>query len=243
MSKLTKIQVRLFGRNVSILIVIIILVSCVVCCGIGLILPKPEQTADVTVEKTVGLVSEPTNTPQLTNTPKPTETPNPTETPKPTNTPQLTNTPKPTETPEAASSIELDLYASGSLGVNRMVWEQKHKPDAGSSLDTYDNLKYRIMFLDDKIYHFDVTLSNGELSLEDARAMIEVYLPDDSEFVKTYIPAHADYLKVDVYKSESLKGRFEYDWIWDDSEPGTFIVIYELYSDGSSAIIAPGNNP
>ena len=224
MSKLTDAKVKLFGRNIPILTVIIILLGCVLCCGIRYIQIQLWPDLATNTEKTSELVSESTNTP------------------KPTNTPRRTNTPRPTE---AASSIELDVYASGGLGVNRKVWEQDHKPDkpddTGSS--TYDNLKYRVMFLDENVYYLDVNLSSSELSLENAQALASVYLPNDGKFVETYVPAHADYLIVDVYTSESLKERFKDDWVWDDSEPGTFIVIYGLFPDGSSATIAPGNNP
>lgn len=147
-----------------------------------------------------------------------------------------TATPEPTE-----PVIEPDSFASGGLGLSKAAWEQTHKLSEKGYIDIYDNGKYLVTFVDDKVQYLEVELSDGsKLSPEDARAMTKPLLPQDSQFVETY--THLDTLLVDIYTSKSLKERFEPDW-WFGSEPGTFITIYGLFSSGSKVTISTGNNP
>ncbi|MGC9346587.1 MAG: hypothetical protein ACP5JG_00495, partial [Anaerolineae bacterium] len=82
----------------------------------------------------------------------------------------------------------------------------------------------------------------GELTLQDAQAIARWYIPGDSELIETYVPADQDYLTVDLFVSESLAEVFDETW-WFGSDPGTFIIDYALFEDGSSMIIGTGNNP
>ena len=234
MGKLSQNEVVLFEKNLSINAISGIFVGAF--CILALIVFTSCGQGTTTIEATAKPI-EPTSTPQPTNTSEPTDTPQLTDTPKPTDPPEATSTTEPT--------AELDNYASGGLGLEKVAWEQTHEFDEEAySYHHYDGGKYVVDFVNDRISYLEVTLSDGEVPLEESRMIARDLIPQDSEFVETYVPTDQDYLKVDVYNSESLKDRFEFaQWVWSDSEPGTFIMMHLLFSDGSTLMIATGNNP
>jgi len=93
----------------------------------------------------------------------------------------------------------LQPFASGGLGLSKAEWEQQHTQSGtfGSFVD-YDNGKYALTFVDDKIEY-----------LEQARDAAQTLTPEDSQFLETYSPEGFPELIVDLYVSESLKGRFD----------------------------------
>lgn len=208
----------------------------------------------------------PTDTPTATNTPTPTSTPTATgtstatpattatatltptatATPTATLTPVATSTPTvmPTSTPTATIAPAMTGLVSGALGLSRNQWEQNHVrgvTDVGFT--EYDDGQYSILFQGDLIGHIERNYRKTQVSLDVARKDATALIPEDSRLVETYSPPNLPELVVDLYHSESLKGRFPGD-VWIGGEPGDFIAVYGVF-DGKvpRTVIALGNNP
>jgi hypothetical protein len=197
--------------------------------------------------ETASPTTEATAVPEATEAPKPTDTPTPKPTNIPTTEPTNTPEPKPTSTPEPTNTPEatLEPFPSGGLGLSKAEWEQEHIEDDTSDMFTnYDGGKYSVTFVDDKIQYLERVFTDGQPTLDVARSEAQTLIPEDSQFLETYSPEGLPELIVDLYISESLGERSESDWVWFDSEIGTFIAIYGVF-DGrvTRMIIATGNNP
>lgn len=180
----------------------------------------------------------------VTSTSTPTNTPRPTDTAKPIDTSTLEPTDMPTDAPEPEPTRTPEPFPSGGLGASKAQWEQEHtEGETIFAMIEYDNGAYLVTFVDDKIQHLELTVTDDP-NLDNARTRAETFIPEDSQFQETYSPEGFPELIVDLYTSESLGKRFASDWVWFDSEPGTFIVIYSVY-DGNVAriLMATGNNP
>ena len=190
---------------------------------------------------------DPTSTVEPTSTLAPTGTPEPTNTPQPTATPEPTVTFEPidTATPEVAPSSSLGAFSSGGLGLSKSEWEQQHNADEDSyDIGYYDDGKYLVLFDEGKISEIELMFDELDLTLDEARIEAEALIPEDNQFVETYSPDDFPEWTVDVYSSESLIGQYEADWVWFDSDPGTFSILYDVY-DGFVAriVIATGDSP
>lgn len=230
------------------------------CCVLGLVLaPNAPETASTTTSTTTApAVAQPATaetepTEAATTAPAPTIGP-PAETPtaRPTRTPAPTYTPAPTRT----ATPTLAPLQSGGLGILRTEWEARHgagtkDPALGY---TYDG-GYFVLFQNDPagastVWNIEQRFAGDGISLEDARAISTLLLPDDRKLIRTYTSAGGRL--VDLYRSEWLKDRFpatmklgDSDFsMWIEGEPGDFIVLYRAATGKvSSIIVAIGNNP
>ena len=126
--------------------------------------------------------------------------------------------------------------------MSKEIWEDRYGAGSDHFMGfSYANDGYWVTFIDNRIEWLGIQ-ELGFPSLEEARTLAGRFLPRDSVYVETYVPEDVPQLSVDVYTSESLIERFDSDW-WFGSEPGTFIVVYALFEDGSDMVIATGNNP
>jgi len=187
------------------------------------------------------------NVPALTATPVPPtarEVP-PTVTPVPSAATEVPPTAMPASpTATQLPSPTLDTFASGGLGLSKAQWEQEHsQSDAWGGLVEYDDGKYLVSFVDDRIQHLEWAFAADEPTLTEARAQAKTLIPEDSQFLETYNPEGFPELNVDLYLSESLKERFDTDW-FIGGDRGNFIVVCGVF-DGNvpRIVIATGNNP
>lgn len=141
-------------------------------------------------------------------------------------------------------------YASGGLGLELTAWEQEHgkgKPDNASSpmFYGYEDGKFQVQFSKIKSgnveYIESVWGDRNAVPIEDARKESKQFIPADSKFVKSYTSRSGS--TVDLYVSESLKGRFS-DEDWTGGKPGDFIILYRNQTGKTTTfIISTGNNP
>ena len=177
----------------------------------------------------------------LTSTVKPTSTLAPTGTPEPTATPRPVDTP----TREVVPSSPTGAFSSGGLGLSKAEWERQHNADEDSyDMGYYDDGKYLVLLDEGKISEIELMFDELDLTLDEARIEAEFLIPEDNQVVENYSPDDSPEWMVDVYRSESLIGQYEADWIWFDSDPGTFSILYAVH-DGLVAriIIATGDSP
>jgi hypothetical protein len=176
--------------------------------------------------------------------------PEATETPRPTNTPTVEQTstpePEPTQTPtvEPIPSPPFEPFPSGGLGLGKAEWDQQHtEGDTTYGLVAYDDGRYSVIFVDDKIQYLERVFVGDQPTLDEARAEAETLIPEDSQFLETYSPEGFPELTIDLYMSESLRKRFDAD-VFIGGGPGNFIAIYGVF-DGRvpRIVIATGNNP
>ena len=191
--------------------------------------------------------AKPTSTLAPTGTPEPTDTPQPTATPETTATPEPTATSKPVDTPTrvVAPSSPTGAFSSGGLGLSKAEWERQHNPDEDSyDIGYYDDGKYLVLFDEDKISEIELMFDRLDLTLDEARTEAESLIPEDNRSIETYSPDGFPEWTIDVYSSESLIGQYESDWVWLDSDPGTFSILYEIYEDFvARAVITTGDSP
>lgn len=224
MSKLTKTQITLFGRRISLLVLIIIVLICsgITCSGIIVTILTPKEPPVLTTNDEIPTIV-------------PSKTPD-TPTSNSTNIPAHTDTPEPTHT--------LEPFPSEGLGMSKLQWEQSHiETGTEFGMTVYDDGTYLVIFVDENIQSLEPAI--GKLSIKESRAFAETFLPVDRQFVETYSPEELSFLTVDLYMSESLKGRFSSDW-FIGGDPGSFIVVYGDDDDDGRIeriIIATGNNP
>jgi hypothetical protein len=104
-----KKQATLFGRSISLVVIIAVVLGCIVlsCCGLMLAMPSPKETTS-TVANTQAATSPSRviDIPTLTSTPEPTYTLESTPTPEPSKTPKPTIIlePEPTPTSDTLST-------------------------------------------------------------------------------------------------------------------------------------------
>lgn len=151
---------------------------------------------------------------------------------------------QPSQTPSAPA------YASGGLGLDRTDWERAHsegKPDNPSRpmFFAYEGGKFQVQFSEIRAgsveYVERVWGDRNAVPIEDARKESKQFIPADAKFVKTYTARSGS--TVDLYKSDSLKGRFKDD-DWTGGMPGDFIILYRNQTGKvTTFIISTGNNP
>lgn len=157
--------------------------------------------------------------------------------------------PTPTDVPVA--------FTSGGLGLSQAEWESVHgqgTPEVGTLVE------YNLF--SDGEYQFEVSftagnadtigdypLDGGTMTLDEARAESQKYMPSDSGLVEIYVDRGG--LTVDLYSSESLKSRFTDTGgalgdPWINGQPGQFIVAYSPAVDPGlylGFVLGIGNNP
>jgi hypothetical protein len=142
------------------------------------------------------------------------------------------------------------IYASGGLGLDRADWERSHgsgAPDNPSSpmIFGYEGGKFQVQFSSVRsgnVEHVERAWGDrNAVPIEEAREESKQFIPADAKFVKTYTSRSGS--TVDLYKSESLKGRFSDD-DWTGGKPGDFIILYRNQTGRTTTFIAAtGNNP
>lgn len=149
-----------------------------------------------------------------------------------------------------AQAPSAPAYASGGLGLDRADWERAHgegRPDSPSSpmFFAYEGGTFQVRFSQissgNVSYVERVWGDRNALPIEDARKESKQVIPADAKFVKTYTSQGGS--TVDLYKSESLKGRFKGNE-WTGGKPGDFIILYRNQTGRTTTFIAAtGNNP
>lgn len=151
---------------------------------------------------------------------------------------------QPTPTPSGPA------YASGGLGLDRADWERSHgsgAPDNPSSpmVFGYEGGKFQVQFSSVRSGNVEyverVWGDRNAVPIEEAREESKQFIPADAKFVKIYTSRSGS--TVDLYKSESLRGRFSND-DWTGGKPGDFIILYRNQTGRTTTfIIGTGNNP
>lgn len=141
-------------------------------------------------------------------------------------------------------------YATGGLGLDRADWERVHgegKPDNPGSpmIFGYEGGKFQVQFSGVRSGNVEyverVWGDRNAVTLDDARKESKQFIPADGKFVRTYTSQSGS--TVDLYRSESLKGRFGAD-NWTGGKPGDFIILYRNQTGRTTTFIAAtGNNP
>lgn len=154
---------------------------------------------------------------------------------------------QPSLSPTAPSA---PAYASGGLGLDRAAWERTHgegKPDDPSRpmFFDYEGGKFQVRFSGVRAGNVEyverVWGDRNAVTLEDARKESKQFVPTDAKFVRTYTSRSGS--TVDLYRSESLKGRFGAN-DWTGGKPGDFIILYRNQTGRTTTFIAAtGNNP
>jgi hypothetical protein len=152
--------------------------------------------------------------------------------------------PQPTPAPSAPA------YASWGLGLDRADWERARgegKPDnqGRPTFFGYEGGKFQVQFSGVRTGNVEyverVWGDRNAVPIEEARKESKQFIPADAKFVRTYTSNSGS--TVDLYKSESLKGRFAAD-DWTGGKPGDFIVLYRNQTGRTTTfIISTGNNP
>jgi DNA-directed RNA polymerase subunit RPC12/RpoP len=198
---------------------------------------EPMAVVENTPAPTAGL--EPTSTVEPTSTFVPTGTPEPINTPEPTVTPEPTATLEPVNTPtrEVAPSSPTGAFSSGGLGLSKAEWEQQHNADEDlDDMGFYDNGKYLVLFIEDKVSEIELMLDEPNLTIDEARIEAQSLIPEDNQYLEAYSPDDSSEKMIEVYSSESLIGQYEDDEVWFDSDPGTFSILYDVY-DGFVPVV------
>jgi len=133
---------------------------------------------------------------------------------------------------------------SGGLGLSKVSWEIQHSPgETWAGYIDYDNGKYSVMYIDEKVSHLERNFSDQLPTLAEARSETEALIPSDSQLLETYSPEEMPELIVDLYMSQSLTDCFPVD-AFVGGEPGNFIAVYGVF-DGKvpRTVIGLGNNP
>lgn len=134
-------------------------------------------------------------------------------------------------------------YASGGLGLDRRQWEHVH----GRAVH---QTSAQVAYPGDLLVRFGPNCweivknyeKPGIISQDAARGDSRQLIPNDSVFVRTMTEPGT----VDLYRSESLKGRFsaygdDHHWVY--GQPGDFVVEYKYDGDQISGFtIMTGNN-
>jgi hypothetical protein len=178
--------------------------------------------------------------------PGPLQSPTPTNEATPTSEPDTLASPTPEDEASAASSI-----SSGGLGLGREDWEAFYGEPTGSTGEfvEYGNGAYRVKFTPNVLSYIEHDIQQefgieSAVSLEEAQAMSEIFMPDDSEMVLTQQPTEdPPYVVIETYESTWLSERLPIT-SWGDAEPGTFTVRYEL--EGGNMVLykmGPGYEP
>ena len=158
-----------------------------------------------------------------------------------TNTPYATPKPVLTGTRLVPSTPS---FRSGGLGLIKTSWENEHiLGEDWIDYTNYDDGKYSVMFIAERVRHLERNFSGDLPSLAEARGETAGLIPSDSRFLETYSPEGMPELIVDLYISQSLADCFPTD-TFIGGEPGNFIAIYGIFEDKVPRIvIGLGNNP
>jgi hypothetical protein len=143
------------------------------------------------------------------------------------------------------SSSLPDDFASGGLGLGQQTWEQAHAQSSTGpgGYVNYDDEEYSVIFMNGNVWTLELEFDGSQPTLAEARVEGASLIPEDRQLVETYSPEGLPELMVDLYLSESLKGRFG-SYVWIGGEPGNFIVIYAVYDERVARIvIGLGNYP
>ncbi|MFN8463916.1 MAG: SH3 domain-containing protein [Caldilineaceae bacterium] len=157
-------------------------------------------------------------------------------------TPRASATKQPSATATPVNSA-VSAFQSGGLGQPQSWWRAKY----GAGVKSYGFVRYGVrdvMFSDDdKAAYIEISF-DPPISAEEARSVGESLLPRDSVLQDTYSPPNREETLVGLYYSPSLAKQFASDDVWIESEPGQFIVLYDVYQEGVTRVIAAsGNNP
>jgi hypothetical protein len=227
-----------------------------ICCVYGTIVgpPRNRQTAGQTTAQVTAPASAEAETPIVDTEPGATEAPpateapteppateGPTSAPEPTIEPTIEPTPESTAVPTSAPAPA----ESGGIGLTREQWEAAHGAGTEDPLlgVNYENGAYNVLFQPDPsgvdtVWILEQRFGREGISVEDARTISKLLLPDDSELVETYTPTEGRL--ADLYMSEWLKGRFEAD-MFNNGEPGNFTVLYRVATGRvTSILLGPG---
>jgi hypothetical protein len=152
--------------------------------------------------------------------------------------------------PQPLPTPSTPAYASGGLGLDRADWESAHgegKPDNPGSpmFFGYEGGKFQVQFSGIRSGNVEyierVWGDRNAAPIEEARKESKQFIPADAKFVRTYTSGSES--TVDLYKSESLKGRFS-DGDWTGGKVGEFIILYRNQTGRTTTfIISTGNNP
>jgi hypothetical protein len=206
--------------------------------------PGPAQQQEASPQSYPGPAQQQEASPQ--GYPGPLQSPTPTNEATPTSEPDALASPTPEDEASAASSI-----SSGGLGLSREDWEVFYGEPTGSTGEfvEYGNGAYRVKFTPNVLSYIEHDIQQefgieSAVSLEEAQAMSEIFMPDDSEMVLTQQPTEdPPYVVLEIYESTWLSERLPIT-SWGDAEPGTFTVRYEL-EDGNMVLykMGPGYEP
>ncbi len=141
-------------------------------------------------------------------------------------------------------------YASGGLGLDHADWERAHgegKPDnLGSPMFFgYEGGKLQVQLSGIRSGNVEyverIWGDSNAVPIEEARKESKQFIPADAKFVRTYTSRSGS--TVDLYRSESLKGRFS-DEDWTGGKPVDFIILYRNQTGRTTTfIISTDNNP
>lgn len=178
--------------------------------------------------------------------------------------PAVTDTPVPTAVPtvmvalpsvqaEPSSTEPATAFASGGLGMTRADWEALYGAPIGmvngaARYGTDGALTLDVVFLDDMVQSIDWQSAQpvtADVALMNGQAL----LPADVRQVSSYAPPEQPTAAVTLYISDSLAQQLGDDpkW-WQDAEPGTSLLEYDLTPAGVSRLIVStggraGRNP
>lgn len=141
-------------------------------------------------------------------------------------------------------------YASGGLGLDRAYWERMHdvgKPDDPGSpmFFSFKGGKFQVRFSGIRSGNVEyierVWGDRNAVPMEEARKESKQFIAASAKFVRTYTSGSGS--MIDLYKSESLKGRFSDDG-WTGGKPGDSTILYCNQTGRTTTfIILTGNNP
>lgn len=160
----------------------------------------------------------------------------------PANTATATVAPEPTSVP---TTVAQETEPSGGLGLSQAAWESKYGPGVDEGLMSYQNQKYLVMFIDDRVYNLSVNL-DGTVNQTSAAALSLLFIPSDSVYVGSGYDDYGNPL--DYYQSAWLAQVLP---VTDDFDPylgappGTLFTLYSLNSDGAvdTLLIAASASP
>jgi len=127
----------------------------------------------------------------------------------------------------AAAPATVDVqprYGSGGLGLSQAAWQTaagRNIGDTGISTQGWYVISTRGGSVDSIERNFEAATGT---TLEVARAHARGLMPEDARPVRSTQPSPGR--TVDVFTSESLRGRFAGETVWGGAPPGTFAATY-----------------
>jgi hypothetical protein len=165
------------------------------------------------------------------------------EAPTPTSEVVATATPESITVTEAATSSVESSFASGGLGQDESWWETNYGPGVDDSFgEKYGN--YTVLFMDGYAFYIERQWPASQaLTVEEALAEGQQFVPSDAVEVETYSPNGSPETTVNLFMSPSLAEHLEAD-AFIGGEPGNFTIQYNTFEGQvTRMIVALGNNP